>query len=63
MMPARLQVVSHINPLTYEVDALRTFMLARGASTFGLTLDLSFLLLSTMIAVIIGVKVYPRVVM
>ena len=63
MMPRWLQVVSHINPLTYEVDALRAFMLSRGTSTFGLTLDLSCLLLSTTIAVVIGAKVYPRVVM
>jgi ABC-2 type transport system permease protein len=28
MMPGWLQTVSHLNPLTYVVDALRTFMLA-----------------------------------
>ena len=63
LMPTWLQIISHINPLTYEVDALRALMLAHGTSTFGLALDLSFLLLATVIAVIIGAKVYPRVVM
>jgi ABC-2 type transport system permease protein len=62
LMPTWLQIISHINPLTYEVDALRALMLARGTSSFGLTLDLSFLLLATVIAVVIGAKVYPRVV-
>jgi ABC-2 type transport system permease protein len=62
LMPTWLQIISHINPLTYEVDALRALMLARGTSSFGLTLDLSALLFTTVIAVIIGAKVYPRVV-
>lgn len=62
LMPAWLQVISHINPLTYEVDALRAFMLAHGSSSFGLALDLSCLLASTVVAVIIGAKLYPRVV-
>jgi ABC-2 type transport system permease protein len=63
LMPTWLQIISHINPLTYEVDALRAFMLAHGTSTFGVVLDLSFLLVATVIAVIIGAKLYPRVVM
>lgn len=40
----------------YEVDALRALMLAHGTSTFGLALDLSFLLVATVIAVIIGAR-------
>jgi len=63
LMPTWLQIISHINPLTYEVDALRALMLAHGTSTFGLALDFSFLLIATVIAVVIGAKVYPRVVM
>ena len=35
LMPTWLQIISHINPLTYEVDALRALMLAQGTSTFG----------------------------
>lgn len=63
LMPTWLQIISHINPLTYEVDALRALMLAQGSSNFGLALDLSFLLAATVVAVIIGAKLYPRVVM
>lgn len=62
-MPTWLQIISHINPLTYEVDALRALMLAHETSSFGLALDLSFLLVATGNAVIIGAKLYPRVVM
>jgi ABC-2 type transport system permease protein len=61
LMPRWLQIVSHANPLTYEVDALRALMLANGTSSLGLELDFAVLLLTTALAVIIGAKVYPRV--
>ena len=31
LMPPWLSAVSHVNPLTYEVDALRSLMLVRGS--------------------------------
>ena len=40
VMPGWLQVVSHGNPLTYEVDALRSLMLAGGVSLYGVGWDL-----------------------
>ncbi len=61
MMPRWLQVISHANPLTYEVDALRDLMLARGTSSFGLALDFTVLLAATVIAVTVGARLYPRV--
>jgi ABC-2 type transport system permease protein len=61
LMPNWLQIVSHANPLTYEVDALRALMLAHRTSSLGLVLDFSILLVATVIAVFIGAKVYPRV--
>jgi ABC-2 type transport system permease protein len=61
MMPAWLQIVSHANPLTYQVDALRALMLAHGTSSLGLGLDFCVLVVATVIAVVIGAKVYPRV--
>ena len=63
MMPLWLQIISHANPLTYEVDALRALMLAEGTSSFGLLTDFAVLLSATAVAVVIGAKVYPRVVM
>jgi hypothetical protein len=37
IMPGWLKTISHLNPLTYVVDALRTFMLAGSTSPFGLS--------------------------
>jgi ABC-2 type transport system permease protein len=61
LMPGWLKVISHLNPLTYEVDALRALMLAGGTSVFGLGLDLSIPLMVTALLVIIGGRMYPRI--
>ena len=61
IMPGWLQVISYINPLTYEVDALRSLMLAGGTSQYGIGLDLLILVLATTILVAIGARLYPRV--
>lgn len=61
MMPAWLQVLARINPLTYEVDALRALMLANGVSVFGLGTDLAVLLGGTVILVSIGARLYPNI--
>ena len=62
MMPPWLQVVSHVNPLTYQVDALRALMLAGGTSAYGVGLDIVVLLVATAILVTIGAHLYPKVV-
>jgi ABC-2 type transport system permease protein len=62
MMPDWLRTVSRINPLSYEVDALRAMMLRGGISNFGLGPDFAVMLVATFILVIIGAKLYPRVV-
>jgi ABC-2 type transport system permease protein len=61
IMPFWLQAIAHVNPLTYEVDALRAMMLSGGTSDFGLASDFSILLAALAIIVIIGGKLYPRV--
>lgn len=61
IMPSWLKIISHINPLTYEVDALRALMLAGGTSTFGLGLDFCILLIAIIVLVIIGGWLYPNV--
>ena len=63
MMPGWLQVVSRLNPLTYEVDAMRALMIAGGASTLGLPLDFGVLVGATAVAVALGAWMYPRVAM
>jgi ABC-2 type transport system permease protein len=60
IMPGWLKMVSHLNPLTYVVDALRTWMLAGSTSTFGLGLDYTVIFLTTIILVLIGARLYPR---
>lgn len=63
IMPDWLQAVSRVNPLSYEVDALRALMVERGASVFGLGLDFSVLGGVTLVLVMIGARLYPRVVL
>jgi ABC-2 type transport system permease protein len=60
IMPGWLQTVSHLNPLTYVVDALRTNMLTGSASTFGLSHDYAIILLCIAILVVTGASLYPR---
>ena len=60
IMPVWLKIVSHLNPLTYVVDALRTFMLAGSTSTFGLGTDYAVILFSTITLVFIGARLYPH---
>ena len=60
IMPGWLKMVSHLNPLTYVVDALRTCMLANSTSTFGLSLDYAVILATTTVLVLVGARLYPR---
>jgi ABC-2 type transport system permease protein len=62
MMPTWLQVISHANPLTYEVDALRALMIVGGASVYGIGLDLGVLLAATTLLIILAARLYPTVV-
>ncbi|MBE2213930.1 MAG: ABC transporter permease [Opitutaceae bacterium] len=62
LMPPWLQVLAHLNPLTYIVDALRALMLAHGTSHLGLPLDFAVIILTTLLVVWIGSRVYPRIV-
>ena len=60
IMPKWLQVVSTVNPLTYEVDALRALMLVQRTSAYGIGFDLAVLLAATSALVAIGAKLYPN---
>jgi ABC-2 type transport system permease protein len=62
-MPGWLQVISRINPLTYEVDALRGLMIVGGTSSFGIGFDMLVLLAGMIALVMIGSWLYPKVVM
>jgi ABC-2 type transport system permease protein len=62
IMPGWLHVIARMNPLSYEVDALRALMIVGGTTTFGLATDYALLTGTTAILVIVASYVYPRVV-
>ncbi len=62
VMPPVLQWLARINPLTYQVDALRALMLQNGRSVFGLGTDFTVLTGSLIALVAVAARLYPRVV-
>jgi ABC-2 type transport system permease protein len=62
MMPGWLQAVARVNPLTYAVDAMRGLMVIGGVSTYGVGWDLLSLFVVMIALVLIGAKIYPKVV-
>ena len=60
LMPPWLRAIARVNPLSYEVDALRGLMLSGGTSQFGLALDLGALALALALFVVIATRIYPR---
>jgi ABC-2 type transport system permease protein len=60
LMPQWLQVISSVNPLTYEVDGLRALMLTDGTSVYGLVLDALVLAAATALLVTLAARMYPR---
>lgn len=61
IMPGWLKVLARLNPLTYQVDALRTLMLANGTSTFHLAVDFGLLGGTTAVLVVLAGWLYPTV--
>lgn len=62
MMPAWLRHLSSINPLTYQVDALRYLMVQGGHIEFGLAFDFGMELLALTMLIAIAAKLYPTIV-
>jgi ABC-2 type transport system permease protein len=62
LMPSWLRAISSLNPLTYQVDALRDLMLIGGTSTFGLLMDFGVQILALTALLAIATKLYPRIV-
>ena len=60
LMPRWLQIISSINPLTYEVDGLRALMLTNGVTIYGLVLDMLVLATVTALLVALAAHMYPR---
>jgi ABC-2 type transport system permease protein len=60
IMPIWLKTVSRLNPLSYVVDALRTCMLAGSTSAFGLTHDYAVIVVTAIVLVLLGARLYPH---
>jgi ABC-2 type transport system permease protein len=60
IMPDWLKVVAQVNPLTYQVDALRGLMIQGATESFPLALDFGVLSLTTVILIVIAARLYPR---
>ena len=60
LMPHWLQIVSRLNPLTYEADALRAFMLKGGVSTLGIGMDFAVLMVTFSFFAWCAVRLCPR---
>ncbi len=62
IMPGWLQVIARLNPLSYQVDALRTLMVTGSVSVNGLPLDFGVTLLVTAALIALAARLYPRIV-
>ena len=62
LMPVWLRAVSRVNPLTYQVDALRSLMVVGGGNSFGLGVDYLMLGLAMAVLVAVATKLYPSIV-
>lgn len=60
IMPGWLKTLARINPLTYEVDAMRALMLESGRSLYGIGVDFVVLLLATIALMGLASRLYPN---
>ena len=59
-MPDWLKAVAHVNPLTYEVDAMRALMIQGGATAYGVGTDFTVLLFAMALLTALGARLYPN---
>jgi ABC-2 type transport system permease protein len=62
MMPDWLHSVARYNPLTYQVDALRTLMIQGAQSAYGVGIDFGVQILILGALVTVATKLYPTIV-
>jgi ABC-2 type transport system permease protein len=62
LMPGWLRALSKVNPLTYQVDILRTLMIVGGGTTFSLGRDFLMLFIALVLLVALATKLYPTIV-
>jgi ABC-2 type transport system permease protein len=61
-MPGWLQVIARVNPLSYQVDALRALMVTGETSINGLGVDYGVTILITTALILLAARLYPRIV-
>lgn len=61
-MPSWFKILSHLNPMTYQVDALRALMINGQESTYGLGLDYGIEFALFIILAAIAAPLYPRII-
>lgn len=61
-MPAWLQVIAKVNPLSYEVDALRGLMVVGGEHINNIGVDFAVIFVITAILIALAVRLYPRLI-
>jgi ABC-2 type transport system permease protein len=54
------KVAAHLNPLTYEVGAMRALMVRGGSSVFSLGLDFGVLFAATLVLAVIVSRLHPN---
>jgi ABC-2 type transport system permease protein len=62
IMPNWLKIAAHLNPLTYEVDAMRALMIQGGSSIFGLGIDFLALTAATLTMAFLASHLYANLV-
>lgn len=62
LMPGWVRAIARVNPLSYQVDALRALMVHDGQSVFGVGVDAAVLLLIFTGLVLLTARLYPNVV-
>src|ERR1700676_423110 len=62
LMPGWLRAVSRVNPLSCQVNALRSLMVVGGVSSFGLGIDYLMQVVALVILVAIATRLYPGIV-
>lgn len=62
IMPPWLKAIAQVNPLTYLVDGLRSMMLGQRVDGLALALDGAVLLAGLTLLVLLGGRMYPRLI-
>jgi ABC-2 type transport system permease protein len=60
IMPGWLKVIAHVNPLTYEVDAMRALMIQGGTTSYGVAADFAGLIIALVALTILSARMYPK---